>query len=132
VRLAELALWDGNYALALLNYQVLVDGDIMQRSYWKGYLSAAVGMSNLSREQKATVLAIENEAGRQKYSDAAFKALLASVMQNMGEKEKAMTLLTEALKLDPTRRSSRMQLADLLSDMGDFEEADRHYQMLLD
>ncbi|MBT5121054.1 MAG: tetratricopeptide repeat protein, partial [Planctomycetes bacterium] len=103
-----------------------------QRSYWKGYLSAAVGMSNLSREQKATVLAIENEAGRQKYSDAAFKALLASVMQNMGEKEKAMTLLTEALKLDPTRRSSRMQLADLLSDMGDFEEADRHYQMLLD
>jgi len=131
-RQAELALWDGNYALALLKYQELVDGDIMHRSYWMGYLSAAVGMSNLSREQRATVTHIEEEAKRQNYQDASFSALLGSVMQNIGEKKKAMVLLTEALKLDPARRGSRMQLADLLSDMGKYEEADRHYQMLLD
>ena len=56
---------------------------------------------------------------------------LAWVLRRLKENDKAVEVLREALDLDPKARAVRSQLAETLYEIGRYDEAEKHFAILL-
>src|SRR5581483_12281331 len=131
-RLAEVALWAGQYDRALGRYLRLLDADWNQPDLWPGYIDAASGAREVSADaHKSLVLRICERVPPPLLRDSARLARLAWVLRRLGEPRKSLGLLRQALELDPASREVRARLAETLQEVGEFAEAERHYAVLL-
>ena len=53
------------------------------------------------------------------------------MLRRVKETDKSVVLLTKAVSLEPDSRSLRQQLAEALQEKGDYDEAEKHYRILL-
>ncbi len=137
-RLAQLSLWQNDYDRSLEHFQAVLDDDIDRQELWRGYAEAASGVEAVGEGQKKTAnriyeRIIEMPAEPDKpAADTILLARLASVLRRLKESEKSVVLLEKALALAPDDRSIRLQLADTLHELGQFEKAEEHYRALLE
>jgi predicted Zn-dependent protease len=131
VKVAELTLWGGDYDGAVVLYQELLDRDMDQAELWRGYVDAAASATRLSDKVRPTALAIYGRTRAVKAEDTVFLARLAWVLRRVKELGKSAKLLEKALALEPDSRSIRQQLAETLQEKGDYDEAEKHFRILL-
>jgi predicted Zn-dependent protease len=131
VKLAELALWSGDYDTALRQYQGLLDRDVGRPALWRGYIDAAASAKTLPKTAHDVVLHIYEQTRQAKPKEPVFLARLAWVLRRVKEAQKSTALLQQALALDPGSRTLRLQLAEALYEAGAYEEAEKHFQILL-
>jgi tetratricopeptide (TPR) repeat protein/cellulose synthase/poly-beta-1,6-N-acetylglucosamine synthase-like glycosyltransferase len=131
VKLAELALWGGEYDGALAQFQALLDRDADQPELWKAYVDAAASATKLPGTLRATVLHVYEETRAAKGTDSIFLTRLAWVLRRVKEPGKSAVLLEEALAREPGSRDIRRQLAETLHEKGDYDAAEKHYRILL-
>jgi predicted Zn-dependent protease len=131
VKLAELALWSGDYDTALAQFQGLLDKDVGRQGLWRGYIDAAASAKTLPAAAHQTVLHIYEQTRRATPKEPVFLARLAWVLRRVKEPQKGTALLQQALALDPGSRTLRLQLAEGLYEAGAYEEAEKHFQVLL-
>jgi len=130
-RLAELALWSGAYDEAVERFQKLVAGDLDQPTYWKSFVDAAASAKKLNDDNKRTALHLYEVVRKNGAKDAVYLSRLAWVLRRSSEKEKAVDLLRKALALSPQSRPIRSELAETLYETGHFDEAEKHFSILL-
>src|SRR5262249_20037783 len=130
-RLAELALWSGGYDEALDRFQKLLAGDFDQTTYWKSYVDAAASARKLNDDNKRTALHLYEAVRKNGAKDAVYLSRLAWVLRRSNEKEKAVELLRMALALAPESRPIRSELAETLYETGHYDEAEKHFSILL-
>ena len=63
--------------------------------------------------------------------DAEFLSRFGWVFRRLDEPKKSVKLLKQSLALAAGDREIRMRLAEALQDAGDYAEAERHFQVLL-
>jgi tetratricopeptide (TPR) repeat protein/cellulose synthase/poly-beta-1,6-N-acetylglucosamine synthase-like glycosyltransferase len=131
VRIAELALWGGDYDGALAQFQGILDRDPDQPALWKGYVDAAASATKLPDTLRRTILHVYDRTRAAKGTDAVFLARLAWVLRRVKEPGKSAALLEEALARQPDSRAIRQQLAEALQEKGDYDAAEKHYRILL-
>jgi predicted Zn-dependent protease/cellulose synthase/poly-beta-1,6-N-acetylglucosamine synthase-like glycosyltransferase len=131
VKVAELTLWSGDYDAALVLFQELLDRDADQPDLWKGYVDAAASATHLPAKLRETALRLYAHAGEARADDANFLARLAWVLRRVKETGKSAALLEKVLATDPESRTIRQQLAEALQEKGDYDEAEKHYRVLL-
>ena len=131
-RLADLYLWSEQFETSLELYQTLLDENMEQPDAWGGYLDAANGAENLGPRQRETFVELHGMLGQQETPDPVLMVRLAAVLRRMGELESSVTLLERAVDVWPTDdRAARLQMADVLHEIGDYERADKYYRTLL-
>lgn len=64
-------------------------------------------------------------------SDAVELARFGWVLHRLGENAKSVDILEKAVALEPENRNLRLQLANELQDLGQFERAAQQYNLLL-
>jgi tetratricopeptide (TPR) repeat protein/cellulose synthase/poly-beta-1,6-N-acetylglucosamine synthase-like glycosyltransferase len=131
VKLAEMALWSGDYDTALVHYQRLLDKDLQRQALWRGYIDAAASAKTLPETAHEVVVHICETTRLAKPKEPVFLARLAWVLRRVKEPQKSTALLQQALDLEPGSRGLRLQLAEALYEAGAYEEAEKHYQVLL-
>lgn len=131
VKLAEVALWSGNYETALARYQKILDENAARPDLWEGYINAAASAPKLNAANKKTVLKISEEILTWKSRDMVVMTRLAWVLRRIDEPGKSAALLQHVLAADSTCREVRLSLAEALSEAGAYDEAERHYAVLL-
>jgi predicted Zn-dependent protease/cellulose synthase/poly-beta-1,6-N-acetylglucosamine synthase-like glycosyltransferase len=131
VKVAELTLWGGDYDAAVVLFQELLDRDPDQPELWKGYVDAAASAAHLPDKARATVLQLYAHAPEVKGDDVTCLARLAWVLRRVKEPGKSAALLEKVLAADPDSRTVRQQLAETLQEKGDYDEAEKHYRILL-
>jgi tetratricopeptide (TPR) repeat protein len=131
-KLAEVALWAGHYGKALERYHDLLARDWRQPDLWAGYVDAASGAKKLPEDpHKKMVLRLYEAVVANTPGDAVFLSRFGWVMRRLDEPKKGVTLLKYALTLNPRDRETRRLLAEALQDMGNYDEAEQHFQLLL-
>ncbi len=131
-RLAEIALWSGQYDVALDRYYLLLKADWRQPELWQGYINAASATKQLPADpHKAMLLNIYAKLLETPSEDAAFLGRFAWTLRRVDEPKKSVALLKRAVDLDPKSREMRRQLADALSAAEMYAEAEKQYQLLL-
>ncbi len=131
-RLAEIALWSGQYDVALDRYYRLLKVDWRQPELWQGYIDAASAAKTLPADpHKALILRICAEAAAPPTADAERLGRFAWVLRRLDEPKKSVALLKRALELDPKSRELRRSLAEALSAAEEYEEAEKQYRILL-
>jgi tetratricopeptide (TPR) repeat protein len=131
VKVAELTLWGGDYDGAVVLFQELLDRDVEQPDLWKEYVDAAASAKRLPDKLRPTVVHICDRVRQGKTDDAVFLGRLAWVLRRVKETDKSVVLLDKAVSLEPESRTLRQQLAEALQEKGDYEEAEKHYRILL-
>jgi cellulose synthase/poly-beta-1,6-N-acetylglucosamine synthase-like glycosyltransferase/predicted Zn-dependent protease len=130
-KLAELALWGGDYDGALAQFQEILDRDADRAELWKGYIDAAASATKLPETLRRTVLHVYDRTRQTKGTDTVFLTRLAWVLRRVKEPGRSAALLEEALARNPGDRSVRRQLAEALNEKGDYDAAEKHYRILL-
>jgi cellulose synthase/poly-beta-1,6-N-acetylglucosamine synthase-like glycosyltransferase/predicted Zn-dependent protease len=131
LRLAQLALWSGDYNDALERFTQLMAVDRELPEHWKGFTDAAASATKLAAAHRTIALQVYEVSRKVQPKDAVFYTRLGWVMRRLKEKEKSVELLKLALTIDPNARDTRAQLADALYDAGKFDEAEKHFSILL-
>jgi tetratricopeptide (TPR) repeat protein len=132
LRLAQMALWSGSHDDALLQYARLVEKGDRQDAVIAGYIDAASGSKKLDpTAYKKSALVVAQALDGPDADDPAILSRLAYTLSRLKEPAKAVELLERALELDPDSRPIRQQLAEALTDAGRYDEAEKHYRVLL-
>jgi tetratricopeptide (TPR) repeat protein len=131
VKLAELALWSGDYNTALARFQELLDHDVQQPALWRGYIDAAASATVLTETLPKTVRHIATQTRSGHVKDAVYLARMAWVLRRVKDLDRGIALLETALELDPSARDIRLQLAEALHEKGAYAQAEKHFQFLL-
>jgi predicted Zn-dependent protease len=131
VKLAELALWSGDYDSALAQFQRLLDKKAQQPALWAGYIDAGASARALPDALHKTVLHIYKNLRKAETKDAVFLTRMAWVLRRVKEPNKSIALLKKALARDPGSRPIRLQLAQTLHEVGAYWEAEEHFKALL-
>jgi tetratricopeptide (TPR) repeat protein len=131
VKVAELTLWGGDYDGALVLFQEVLDRDAEQPDLWKGYVDAAASAKQLPDKARPTAVQIYERIRQAKSEDPVFLGRLAWVLRRVKETDRSVVLLEQAVALEPTSRPLRQQLAEALQEKGDYDEAEKHYRILL-
>jgi tetratricopeptide (TPR) repeat protein len=131
-RLAEIALWSGQFDIALDRYYQLLKADWRQPDLWHGYVDAAAAARTLpSDPHKEMLLHIYEKLLEKPSVDAAFLGRFGWTLRRVDEPKKSVALLKRAVQLEPKSREMRRQLADALSAAEDYDEAEKQYRILL-
>jgi tetratricopeptide (TPR) repeat protein/cellulose synthase/poly-beta-1,6-N-acetylglucosamine synthase-like glycosyltransferase len=131
-RLAELALWSGRYDDALDRYYRLLNTDWRRPELWRGYIESASAAPALSSEtHKDLILRIYTQAAMEPNLDADYLGRFAWVLRRVDEPKKSVTLLKQAVELQPNSRELRRHLAEALTAAEQYDEAERQYRILL-
>jgi cellulose synthase/poly-beta-1,6-N-acetylglucosamine synthase-like glycosyltransferase/tetratricopeptide (TPR) repeat protein len=131
IKIAELALWGGDYDNAVNTFQRLLDRNMQQPALWKGYVDAAASASKLPGTAHRTLVYIFDKPRQSELEEPVFLTRLAWVLRRVQEPAKAVVLLEKVLGLEPTNRRIRLQLAETLYEMGSYQQAEKHFKVLL-
>jgi tetratricopeptide (TPR) repeat protein/cellulose synthase/poly-beta-1,6-N-acetylglucosamine synthase-like glycosyltransferase len=131
VRVAEIALWSGQYDDALEQFYRLLELDDHRSALWPSYIDAAASARTVPEKHRRLVERIAGESLKAGKEDATFLARTAWVLRRLKEPERATGLLQRAVRLDPGARPVRQQLAETLSEQGAYAEAEQHFRILL-
>jgi tetratricopeptide (TPR) repeat protein len=132
LRLAQMALWSGAHDEALVQYARLVEKGDRQDVVLAGFIDAAGGARKIdAAAHQKSALVVASALTADGADDPAVLSRLAWTFTRLKLPTKSVELLRRALDLDPDSRAIRQQLAEALTESGQFEEAERHYRMLL-
>jgi tetratricopeptide (TPR) repeat protein/cellulose synthase/poly-beta-1,6-N-acetylglucosamine synthase-like glycosyltransferase len=131
LRFAQLALWGGQYDDAVVKFAALLAAAPDQPEHWRGFIDAAASATKVAVDHKRLVLHIYEGMRKNPPKEGVLLARLGWVLRRLNEKEKAVEVLKQALALDVNSRSIRAQLADLLYEVGRYDEAEKHFSILL-
>jgi len=131
-KLAEVALWASRYDTALERYHALLARDWQQPDLWAGYVDSASAVQKVPADpHKKLLLRIYEPVAARPGKDAVFLSRFGWVLRRLEEPKKSVKLLRQSLALAAEDREIRMRLAEALQDAGDYAEAERHFQVLL-
>ncbi len=125
----------GQYPQALEQIQLVLSQNRNQPEHWLKFIDAAAGTVqqkvplNQSHQSIANVIYAAEET--QPSLQADYLARFASVMRALRQYDRAVQLLQRSIKKDKTNAESKLRLAQMLSEMGRFAEADYYYQTIL-
>jgi len=130
--LAQACLLDRRYDAAVghfraLGHKALHDAEVLQ-----GYAQALVAAKTASREDAAALETLAPSLVPDRLRDwpAARLACVGRALAMVGDKPKAAALLEAAVAKLPQDRKLRLELADLLQELGRYDEAAKHYRVL--
>jgi cellulose synthase/poly-beta-1,6-N-acetylglucosamine synthase-like glycosyltransferase/tetratricopeptide (TPR) repeat protein len=132
VKIAELMLWSGDYDNALVQFQKIFDGGVQEPRLWKAYVDAAASAHNLPENARPTAVDLFEKTVKAQDQDAVFLTRLAWVLRRVHEPARSTVLLEKVISRDPGNRSVRLQLAEALYEMGEYQRANEHFGRLLD
>ncbi|QGJ70093.1 Hypothetical protein PBC10988_17820 [Planctomycetales bacterium 10988] len=127
-------LWDRKYAAAMEQITPLAsmtDSEKYGENLWMDFLNAAAGSPVLTRPAENLLARIDREVKTDSFKDITLMTRLADAYINHGNAFRGRQLLERSLRLDENNAEVRLRLADTLHNMGQFELADRHYQLLI-
>jgi predicted Zn-dependent protease len=130
-RIAELMVWSGDYDNALAQFQKILDGGIREPKLWKAYVDAAASARSLPENARPTAIDIFEKTVNAQDQDAVFLTRLAWVLRRVHEPARSTVLLEKVLARDPGNRAVRLQLAETLYEMGEYQRANEHFGRLL-
>src|SRR5262249_19144347 len=125
------ALWSGQYDEAAERFGKLLAADPEQAAHGKRFVDAAASAKKLGDEHKRTALRLYEAARKEGGKDAVYLSRLAWVLRRYREQEQAGGLRRQALGGAPDSRPIRSELAETLYETGHFDEAERHFGILL-
>jgi tetratricopeptide (TPR) repeat protein/cellulose synthase/poly-beta-1,6-N-acetylglucosamine synthase-like glycosyltransferase len=131
VDLALTTFWSGQYnqALEQLHQLVKTRGDD-ERLVW-GYIDAAAVAEPFDAEtHRKTVLSIYEKTMRGQPEPAQLRQL-AWVLRRVKQTARGVPLLEKVLEGNPQDSQTRLDLANALEDLGRYDEANKHFQILL-
>lgn len=124
-------LWAGNHAEAAEQFQVLLEGQPTNRRVWLGFLDSISALEEVGGEQLARCFEIKRELVDADFDNPRLMAQLGNVLAKAGEVVAGIEFMEHALSVDDSNRQLRLQVADTLASLGEFERADKHYQRLM-
>ena len=131
-RLAQTFLWDKRYDDALAIFRTLNPDAMDDEETSQGYAEAVAAKDTPTATDAAMIRAMHQEMKRKK--NTAWPVPLLSAMgralRSIGDKETAVELFRAATQRAETNLKLRLELADLLQDIGLREEADREYRRI--
>ena len=128
---SETLLWAGNHAEAAEQFQVLLEGQPTNRRVWLGFLDSISALEEVGGEQLARCFEIKRELVDADFDNPRLMAQLGNVLAKAGEVVAGIEFMEHALSVDDSNRQLRLQVADTLASLGEFERADKHYQRLM-
>ena len=132
MRLAQSYLWDKRYDEALAGFRRLNPAALDDVEVAQGFAEAVSGKKLPGTEDAAMIRALRLELVRRANVNWPVPLLtaLARALREIGEKEAAVELLSAATQRAESNLKLRLELADLLQDVGRREEADRQYRLI--
>lgn len=132
-RLAQSYLWGGRPQEALPQFRRLDPGRINDVEVAQGYAEALAVAEHLPPDDVTTVRNMKSRviANRDAEWPTPLLAAMGRVLARAGYPREALTLMQAAGQKDPGNLRMQLELADLLQDLGDHDEADRLYRTIL-
>ncbi|MEY2745233.1 MAG: hypothetical protein RL112_275 [Planctomycetota bacterium] len=130
-KVASARLWSGDKGGALDGFQQLLDEGCTDARVVEGFLDSANGAELLPARHAHTVRSLAARAKEAGANDPQFLVKLAGALRRVGDAREAAAQLEAALPLAPGDKQIRLQLADTLHELGDYERADAIYSGLL-
>lgn len=130
-KLAHLELWRKEYDHALETFQSLLEQDATQTSLWPGWIDSAASARAVTDRHRAVALAIRGRLEALPPRQPRPLARLAWVLVRVNERRAGIEPLMRALSLSPDDADLRLQLADALHEVGEYDRAEEHYTWLL-
>jgi tetratricopeptide (TPR) repeat protein len=130
--LAQSFLWDKRYDEALAVFRPLNPAALDDPEVAQGYAEAVAGKETPAADDVAAIRAMRQEIVRR--PDAAWPVplltALGRALRTIGDKDAAVELFRAATLRAESNLKLRLELADLLQDLGRREEADREYRRI--
>jgi tetratricopeptide (TPR) repeat protein len=131
IALANAYLWSGQHQRALDMYVEILNRSPDRYDLWVSLMNAAAG-EDVEIGPAATRLLGRIAATRENWPDNAnFKRGMADALFRFGEDRRAMSLLRELLRENPTNIEVQRQVGDSLHRHGRYKEAEQIYDSLL-
>lgn len=129
-RLAQSFLWDKRYNEALTIFRTLNPSALDDPEIAQGYVEAVAGHPPPTPEDVALINALCQDITNRPDDPWPVPLLtaLGRVLRAMGDKDAAVSLFRAAILRAESNLKLRLELADLLQDIGRREEADREYR----
>ncbi len=128
---SEALLWAGRHQEAAEQFLVLLEDQPVNRRVWLGYLDSVSGLDAISAEQLEPCFSIKRNLVDADYENPKLMAQLGNVLAKAGEVESGIEFMEHALSVDEDNRQLRLQVADTLAFLGEYQRADKHYQRLM-
>ncbi|MBC8370789.1 MAG: glycosyltransferase [Planctomycetes bacterium] len=128
---SETLLWAGRHSEAAEQFLVLLEGQPNNRRVWLGFLDSVSALDSFTDEQAALFFDIKRNLVDADFDNARLMSQLGNVLAKSGEIETGIEFMEHALVVDESNRQLRLQVADTLAGLGEYERADKHYQRLM-
>lgn len=131
-RLAQAYLWDKLYDKALDYFRRLNPAEMTDSEVAQGFAEAIVGAETPATDDADRIFAMYNAINRSPETPRPLPMLAAvgRALRKTGRVEEAVELLRAAARRAEANLKLRLELADLLQDIGRHEEADRQYRLI--
>ena len=132
-RLAQSYLWDQQPHRALPLFRLLDPARLSDLEVVQGYAEALAEQERVAADDLNAVLAIQSHIQR-RHDETWFPMMLAAlsrVLTRADHPQEAVGLLRSAVESRPGDLRLKLELADLLHALGDFEAADQLYRAIL-
>jgi predicted Zn-dependent protease len=130
-KLALVNLWGKNYSGAVEQFADLMEGDVNDPKTADDFVAAAAAAPSLDARYRKVLMDLADRTLADPPNDTQFLSRLAQSLRTLKEPSKAADLLEGAVKIDPTSRPLKLQLAQTLYDAGRYDEAKRYFRTLL-
>ncbi len=132
--LGQAYLWDQRYEQALVLLRKLKPEKLADPEVTQGYAEALVGLKVATTDDVKRVKALAAAVEKREEEDLPLPLILATARALVvaGDGDRGVDLLERAVSRAPRDRALRLELANLLRQLGRNKEAERHYQILLE
>lgn len=135
IGLANAYLWSGQYQRALNLFVTVLRKSPDRYDLWIAVVNAAAGDEQsdpVQLNQEARRLLQRIASSRRFWPDNRdFKRGMAEALFRYGDRGRAMAMMRELIAADPSDRKLLRTMADALHEQGEYEEAERYYNLLL-
>ncbi len=132
LKLARTLLYDRKFDESVERFTPLMDPESNDWTLWRDFVDAAAGAQSL---RPATQRIVDDLAARREELLAAGQTRLvrrlADIYIEQAAPADAIAILQRILTADPEDRNARLRLADLLHNLGRFDQAEIHYKILI-
>ncbi|MCX8266046.1 MAG: hypothetical protein OTI37_00365, partial [Planctomycetota bacterium] len=127
---SETLLSAGRHGEAAEQFMVLLESQPEDRRVWLGYLDSVSALDDISDERLDAFFSIKRKLIDADLQNSRLIAQLGNVLSKAGEVADGIELMEHALTLDESNRGLRLQVANSLAGLGEYEHADKHYKFL--